>query len=361
MGIPVGPDASRVLAEVVSTAIDLEFQRRCDIDDCRLIRHVDDVWIGAHSHADVERALSRYREAIREFELDINENKTRIYSEDFKFSDIWPTDLASKFEFAIGSADRLVAERLRAAFGHAFAYATQTGDDGVIKYAIRYVDRSTIRWKHWEAVEPFLKRAVVHYGHTIDYVARVIVWRHLSHGDVDIAAWSEILCAILDKHGRLGNDSEVCWTLYACIRLNIRISREVAERIVKNCGSLSIVALLNGVQLGLVDAPIFKTAREIIALEDATGRYWPLYMEWVARQWLDFKKVKDSMNQPLIHAMAEKDVTILDVDRLPPVFADIEEADFGEVEEAIERRVSQYDDEDDDDENKDDENPFAQL
>ena len=78
---------SRVFAELIGTAIDLEFMSRLDGIDCTVLRHVDDVWIGTHSHADAERALSRYREAIREFEMDINENKTGILAEDFSFSD----------------------------------------------------------------------------------------------------------------------------------------------------------------------------------------------------------------------------------------------------------------------------------
>lgn len=79
IGIPVGPDVSRLVAEGIFSAIDAEFAAKCKVADCDVIRHVDDIWIGANSHADAEEALWRYREAIRSFELDINENKTHIY------------------------------------------------------------------------------------------------------------------------------------------------------------------------------------------------------------------------------------------------------------------------------------------
>ena len=128
IGIPVGPDASRVFAEIVSTAIDLEFEKRNKIDDLTIVRHVDDVLIGVNSHADAEEALSRYREAIREFELDINENKTRIYSNDYHFSEVWPNDVSMRFDFAINGPRRLIPERLRAAFEHIFSHATSTGE-----------------------------------------------------------------------------------------------------------------------------------------------------------------------------------------------------------------------------------------
>lgn len=214
IGIPVGPDASRVLAEVVSTAIDGAYGRRSQDLNVGIIRHVDDVWIGAHTHADAEAALWRYREAIREFELDINENKTRIYSDDFRFSEVWPFELANLLDIAVDSSGRRAPERLRAALEHAFSLAIGTGDEAVIKYAIRYLDQSDLNWAHWETIEPFLKRAAIHFGHTFDYIARVIVWRHLARNDLDIEVWQEILLAILDRHGRLGNDSEVSWAIY---------------------------------------------------------------------------------------------------------------------------------------------------
>lgn len=245
----MGPDASRVFAEAICTAIDLEFRRRCDDVSCAVLRHVDDVWIGVHSHAVAERALWRYREAIRAFELDINENKTRIYSDDFRFSDGWPTEIQRQLEFAINTPDRRAPERLRAGLEHAFSLAVSGGDDGVLKYVVRYLDQSDFQWKHWETVEPFLKRAAVHFGHTVDYVMRVLVWRHLAREDLDNKAWSAILATILDRHGRLGNDSEVCWGIYACMRLGIPIDRDVANNIVGNCGALSVLALLNCVEL----------------------------------------------------------------------------------------------------------------
>lgn len=110
IGIPVGPDASRLFAETIGTAIDLKFQERCDVDDYHAVRHVDDVWIGANTHADAEKALWRYREAIRHFELDINDNKTKIYSENFRFSDGWPTEIAAQLDYAIKSPSRYVPE-----------------------------------------------------------------------------------------------------------------------------------------------------------------------------------------------------------------------------------------------------------
>lgn len=346
IGIPVGPDASRMIAETICTAIDLEFSNRCTVPDYSLLRHVDDIWIGANSHADVENALWRYREAIREFELDINENKTKIYAEDFRFCDRWPTDIASQLEFAINSPQHRIPERLRAALEHAFSFATTDGDDGVLKYVIRYIDQTDLKEKHWESVEPFLRRSATHFGHTVDYVTRVLVWRHLVHDDLNRNAWAAILQAILDRQGRLGNDSEVCWAIYACMRLSISIPNGLALNIFSNCGAMSFLTLLNCIELNLVDGAVFSAAHERMSQESASGPFWPVMMEWVSRRWPNFRKLP--MENEVVTDLANKEVLLFQPGLLPRVFRNLQQTEFATVAQAIEHRVSFYEDEDED-------------
>lgn len=344
IGIPVGPDASRYVAELVGTAIDLEFLARGGAENCEVIRHVDDVWIGAHTHADAEAALWKYREAIRSFELDINESKTLITSEHFQFSDVWPSDISTRIEFAINSPSKRVPDRLRAALEYAFSLAAKDGDDGILKYTLRYLDRSKLADEHWEHIEPFLKRAAVHFGHTVDYVARIVVWRHLARRDLEIAEWTPIIVNLLQRHGRLGNDGEVCWALYVALRLGIPVPLEVAQSIVTNCGALSTVSLLSMAEFGLVDVSIFSFAENAIITESASGSYWPIFLEWQAKDWPE--GVFMVPDNPLIEEIAGNKISIFDATQLPAVFDDFDEEDFGSVGHAIEARTSQYDDDD---------------
>jgi hypothetical protein len=120
-------------------------------------------------------------------------------------------------------------------------------------------------------VEPFLKRCAVHFGHTVDYIARVIVWRHLAKGDLDVNAWGEILAQILKSHGQIGNDSEVCWAVYACSTLDREIDGETCAQIARNCGALSLVSILNSVKSTSARTALLKLTRERLKLETAAG------------------------------------------------------------------------------------------
>jgi hypothetical protein len=347
IGIPVGPDASRYVAELICTAIDIDFSSRIGKDDISFIRHVDDVWIGAQSHSDVERALWRYRNCLREFELDINENKTRIYGANFRFTDAWPSDVASRLELALDSPEHRRDERLRAALEFAFDMSVREGDDGILKYAIRQLDRSDHHWDDWSTLQPFLMRAAIHFGHTLDYVVRVLVWRKLTKDDLDDERWRNIIHALLDRHGRLGNDSEICWLIFAAEILETGIPEDIALTIIRNCGALSIVSVMNSLahqSKSLCDA-IF----DLMSTENSDGSMWPVFLEWAGTGWHRAGDVQKLISNETIKTMSERPVYLFDSDRLTRVFAGIEASKFADIPRAIEFRVSSYDAEETDD------------
>jgi hypothetical protein len=345
IGIPVGPDASRYVAELICNAIDSDFINRCGSDDIAFIRHVDDIWIGAQSHADAERALWSYRNCLREFELDINETKTYIYAANFRFTDSWPSDVAFRIELAVAATEHRREERLRAALEYAFDLSLSESDDGILKYAIRQLDRSDHEWDEWSILQPFLMRSAIHFGHTLDYVVRVLVWRKLTKDDLDESRWDAVIKTLLDRHGRLGNDSEVCWLLFAVMTLKITISDDIALSIVRNCGALSIVAILNLFPTG--NKVVFDAVFEVISEDSSEGQMWPVFLEWSSSGWDRNAEVMKLINSDVMKALATRSVFLFDPERLTRVFSGVEASKFSDITRAIETRVSSYDDDED--------------
>jgi Reverse transcriptase (RNA-dependent DNA polymerase) len=93
IGIPVGPDASKINAEILLSAVDRRF---IEISGKKLpvyLRHVDDYWVGGDTQEECEKHLQNLRLALKDFQLDINETKTRIISTKYVFSENWPSEL----------------------------------------------------------------------------------------------------------------------------------------------------------------------------------------------------------------------------------------------------------------------------
>jgi hypothetical protein len=163
---------------------------------------------------------------------------------------------------------------------------------------------------------------------------------------LDIARWTPVLAALTARHGRLGNDGEVCWILYAAIRLEIDLPLAAAADAVSNCGALTVVAILSAAQAGRIDPVIFERAWSLATGEDGSGRFWPLLLEWKVRNWPRHEELQ--VANDLLAELIEQGVWLFDATRLPAVFNDFGPDEFTEVEQAIEKRSSQYDDEDED-------------
>ncbi len=84
IGIPVGPDASKIAAEIIMSAVDQSFIKRSGKSAPVYVRHVDDYWIGGHSHEECEKHLTNLRAALKDYELDINETKTSHHFDEIR-------------------------------------------------------------------------------------------------------------------------------------------------------------------------------------------------------------------------------------------------------------------------------------
>ncbi|SBV32284.1 protein of unknown function [uncultured Sphingopyxis sp.] len=86
--------------------------------------------------------------------------------------------------------------------------------------------------------------------------------------------------------------------------------------------------------------------------ESASGPYWPVFLEWRVRDWPE--GVFLLPDNDLIEELIEQSISIFDAGKLPSVFRDVDENDFGEVDHAIEQRSSYDGDWDDEEEEEDD-------
>jgi hypothetical protein len=81
IGIPIGPDTSRVVSEIILSRVDYEFRSNGKKLRKRQVFHnIDDYEIGVESIAEAERTIARFEKEIRKFELRSHDGKTRVVS-----------------------------------------------------------------------------------------------------------------------------------------------------------------------------------------------------------------------------------------------------------------------------------------
>jgi hypothetical protein len=78
-GIPVGPDTSRILAELIMSRIEQDKEMSFLLTKSNYARLIDDFIIGFHSENDAKRAIHKLRTALWKFNLQLNEEKTGVF------------------------------------------------------------------------------------------------------------------------------------------------------------------------------------------------------------------------------------------------------------------------------------------
>ena len=91
-GIPIGPDASIVIAEIVLTAVDKAFKKR--IPNPRGFRYFDDYEAAFKTRAEAEEAQSQLEASLEDFEATLNPSKTYVLELPQPFKTTWTRELS---------------------------------------------------------------------------------------------------------------------------------------------------------------------------------------------------------------------------------------------------------------------------
>ncbi len=72
---------------------------------------------------------------------------------------------------------------------------------------------------------------------------------------------------------------------------------------------------------------------------------WPVFLEWASTGWYKNEQINELVNNDVIKELIGLHAYVFDADRLTRVFKDVEPSKFGDITNAIETRISSYDDE----------------
>lgn len=358
MGLPVGPDHSRVVAEIILKSVDADFLQR--MGGANYLRHVDDYWIGCNTFEACENALHSLRMSLNGYSLDINEQKTKIVPTSSVVAEVWPYDLEAQLETALGH-DKIARyeSRIVSLLGNIVEHSASSSDDGIIKFFIRKLD-SWRKWdSHWSLLEPFLAHVAVQFPHCLPYVAQILVWRSKTGREIDAELWMDITQVLLATSSAAGRDSETIWALWLSKELGVQLSNEVFARIAENNAPIVVAALPHFVQHGQARAGH-------IPLQDLWGRIdtaplagiaWPLALE-LTKLNVRAPAGLDTSGPPALKGIFDEGCSLFEWDKSPPVFLDSD--DEMEIENEPDSALGDgngYEDEDDDEVD----NEFADL
>ena len=112
-GIPIGPDTSRIISEILMSGIESEDEFLKNLDLTKAVRLIDDIYIGENTKHEAESALERVTSALWMYNLQLNEEKTYISETKYFYDDYWKRDFDElKFNHRIKESDKKRIKRI---------------------------------------------------------------------------------------------------------------------------------------------------------------------------------------------------------------------------------------------------------
>jgi hypothetical protein len=351
IGIPVGPDTSRIVAEIILSAVDELFLSRYGKKKPTYLRHVDDYWIGGDTFDDCEKHLQGLRGALRGFELDLNDLKTRIVSTSSILGDSWPAEFERDIKQSfvpryVRTRDPIVT------LSAMIERANEQSDDGMIRHAIRKLDENSFWDGEWEVLEHFLAHCAVHFPHSFDYVARVISWRVRRDKPIDKALWKDVTLAFCNQSSVMHKDAEALWSLWLINELRISVPRDVSENLLAHSNPIVLAFLAHMYANGRVnDKAVGKKLADAVLGNPFCGSAWPLALELNFLNLLGQIHTDYTATEPALKVLHENGYSLIDWNALPAVFVSEDGETVSEPDHAIEDITWDYEDsmEDEDD------------
>jgi hypothetical protein len=296
-GIPIGPDTSLLIAEILLSQVDkiLTHHR------LKGIRYVDDYELVFNSEAEALVALSTLEKTLLEYELHLNPAKIKVLALPQQINDAWVTELK---HLELEPQEKKFRAQLLRFFDRAFELARTFPSENVLKYAAGRVAKIKDWQQHDELVEDLLIQCARVEAGALPFVLTSIL-RNPVNTSVRIARRKELLHRIIVEHAPQRHSSEVAWSLWACIALKFQLSPKVVRLVLEMEDSISALLLLHARSIGIA-----KIGRELDVLKGAMTQEalyesrWLLSYEANIKGWLPSVSAVD-------HVMADHNFGLL--------------------------------------------------
>jgi len=285
MGIPIGPDTSHIIAEAIATSVDLEFRRRMK-DWPAGFRFVDDYFLFFETASEAEAALAALMRALKEYELQINFEKTKTCLVEEITDDFWTHQLHS-FEIASKGIKQ------RNDWNHYFELAKELAhrnqDESVMTYALKRAVSQIVRPESWEIFEAHVCHAALSFPNSLQIVARIFSTYHGFGYPLSNSRITRVVNALIQDHAPLGHHSEVAWCLWMCKDLDIQISSPNIDLVAEMHSSVCALILLDLETSGKLVKPVRTTYwKQFSSPEALHSDLWLLAYEAGVRGWGGF-------------------------------------------------------------------------
>lgn len=280
VGIPIGPDTSLVIAEILLA--DLEQRVRVRIPDLTGFRFVDDFELSFPDHATAEQALAILQEELLHYELRLNGRKTSLRIPPVGLESDWVSELR-RYTIRDNHGQR---GDLVGYFDLMTRLLLTHPNDHVSKYGLKRFRSFNPRKENVEMLQSMLcHTCVAEPGSAREVVEALLNLRNLKHKlDQDVITNS--LSAVLRTSTPLGHHYESAWALWGVINLKIVLDAQTVAALNKTDNSVVAILALDANAKGLTPSIDVSRWAARMTAPDLREDEWLLSYEANVHGWL---------------------------------------------------------------------------
>jgi hypothetical protein len=232
IGIPVGPDTSRLIGEVMGSAIDKLIQKSLKLTGGggaakrSGMRFVDDFTFGCNTHQEADRIVAVVRSAANAFELELNNSKTGSRPSAPTISMGWRDHLRDLLPLAFPTS-----AELNRYFYNVQIVARDNPRSDVVKYALLIASRALLDTGAWPVVQDYLFSAYRQSGTAIQQLVELTTLRHMARADVQLNVMADFVNSRIPALADLLKNGEITWLLLLAISLKLTLDARVVSRL----------------------------------------------------------------------------------------------------------------------------------
>ena len=281
IGIPIGPDTSHIVSEIIATSIDILIREQLGSWPTGY-RHVDDYFLCFNTRAEAEHALTCVVRALREFELDINPSKTQIVEAESSHEDEWVETLK---QFEIADEEKQQKKDIHRFFAYALGVA-KTNEDA-LKYALRRSSSKLILSSNWPVYEAYILRVGSVAPNCLQNVTQILTTYAALGYSMSLSKVKNFCSNVIIAGAKAQHHSEVAWALWLAKELNLKLPRsitaELGEMQSAICALIALDLRESGLLVGELDTAAWNAALQESGLR---GPMWLLAYEASNKGWL---------------------------------------------------------------------------
>ena len=283
VGIPIGPDTSLVMAELIMQRCDDELLAK--LPGLKGHRFIDDYELSFQTRTEAENAFHILDTCLSKFELALNPKKTLVLELPLQLEAAWATEL-KRFTFSRNSQLGQAAD-LTNYFSRAYSLHSSNPGESVLQFAVARLRDVSVDPANWVLFQELILLCVIPEPASFPYVLEQIITRKNAGAGPILPELEEIANTLIESHSTLRHSSEVANAAWACLALGLPLHDQAVDAISQCDDPVVALLALDCERHGLVSKPLDKTLWSLHMTPDALyDEHWLLSYEANIKNWL---------------------------------------------------------------------------